>query len=230
MATDHLFTLLQINDSMFPIGSFTHSYGLESYVNDGIVCDDDSAAKYAKLMLTHNIFYNDAAFLNKAYRYAKEEGAWTKLKELDELATASKAPSEISNASKKLAIRFLKLTCELDEKLSCRKYLSAIEKDTLSGHYSIAFALYAEESGISITSALTAFYYNSINGIVTNCAKMVPISQTVAQKILHDLQDTVADLVKKQSEIPEDEIGMCCIGQEIKCIQHEKQYSRIYIS
>ncbi len=225
-----LFTLLQINDSMFPIGSFTQSYGLESYVNDDIVSDNESAAKYTELMLTHNIFYNDAAFLNRAWHFADEKDAWKQLRELDEMVTALKAPSEISSASKKLGIRFLKLTLELDKKPLCKKYLNAIQKNTLFGHYSIAFGLYAKESGISRTNTLTAFYYNSINGIVTNCAKMVPISQTYAQKILHDLQDTVADLVKKQNRMPEDKLGLCCIGQEIKCMQHEKQYSRIYIS
>lgn len=230
MANDTLFTLLQINDSMFPIGSFAHSYGLESYVNDGVVCDNDTAARYAELTLTHNIFYNDGAFLNKAYHYAQKKNAWQKLCELDELATALKAPSEIRNASQKLALRFLKLTSELDEKPLCRKYLNAIEENALTGHYSIALALYAAKSGISRTNTLTAFYYNSINGIVTNCAKMVPISQTIAQKILYSLQETVADLVKKQDEMPDDKIGMCCIGQEIKSMQHEKQYSRIYIS
>ncbi len=225
-----LFTLLQINDSMFPIGSFTHSYGLESYVNDDIVADNQSAAKYTKLMLTHNVCYNDAAFLNKAWHFAGEKDAWKQLKELDELVTALKTPSEISNASKKLGIRFLKLTLELDKKPLCQKYLKAIEKGVLFGHYSIAFGLYAKEAGISRPNTLTAFYYNTLNGIVTNCAKMVPISQTYAQKILHDLQDTVTDLVKKQNRMPEHKIGLCCIGQEIKCMQHEKQYSRIYIS
>ncbi len=229
MATDNILTLLQINDSMFPIGSFAHSYGLESYVNDGVVCDNDSAARYAELMLTHSIFYNDAAFLNKAYHYAKKN-AWKKLQQLDELVTALKAPSEIRNASAKLAIRFLKLTSELDEKPLCRKYMNAIEENSLTGHYSIALALYAAKAGISRKNTLTAFYYNSINGIVTNCAKMVPISQTVAQKILYSLQETVADLVRKQDEMPDDKIGMCCMGQEIKSMQHEKQYSRIYIS
>ncbi|WP_202800195.1 urease accessory protein UreF [Pontibacter sp. BAB1700] len=60
-----LLTLLQINDSMFPIGSFTHSYGLESYVSQGIVHNTPTAKVYANNMLRHSIYYNDAAFLQK---------------------------------------------------------------------------------------------------------------------------------------------------------------------
>jgi urease accessory protein len=33
---------LQLGDSLFPSGAFSHSYGLEALVADGIVCDASS--------------------------------------------------------------------------------------------------------------------------------------------------------------------------------------------
>lgn len=225
-----LLTLLQINDSMFPIGSFTHSYGLESYVSSELVRSNESAAAYAQRMLKHNIHYNDAAFLNKAWQLPAGKHFWKKLTELDELTTALKAPAEIRDASQKLAIRFLKLTMGLHPYANCTRYLQEIQDGKLHGHYAIAFGMYAKETGIGREETLGAFYYNTLNGIVTNCAKTVPISQTVAQKILFDLLPLIEELVKKQDELDEGLIGLCCIGQEIKCMQHEKLYTRIYIS
>lgn len=225
-----LLTLLQINDSMFPIGSFTQSYGLESYVSSNIVKDNATAAEYAKAMLEHNVFYNDAAFLYRTLMLPTGKKMQTRLTELDELLTALKAPFEIRDASKKLAIRFLKLANELKAYPICSKYAEHIQTGTLHGHYAIAFGLYARAAGIATDDALAAFYYNTLNGIVTNCAKTVPISQTVAQKILFDLQPLITKLVKKQKDMDESLLGLCCIGQEIKCMQHEKLYTRIYIS
>lgn len=225
-----LLTLLQINDSMFPIGSFTHSYGLETYVTNRMVRDNDTAAKYAETMLKHSVFYNDAAFLNQAWNICSTRKVWKKLEDLDHLATALKAPMEIRQASNKLAIRFLKLALELQSFAFCRKYLHAIQEGAVNGHYAIAFGMYTQLCGIEREDALRAFYYNTLNGIVTNCAKSVPISQTVSQKILFQLKDTIEDLVKKQNSLEEDKIGLCCIGQEIRCMQHEKLYTRIYIS
>lgn len=225
-----LLTLLQINDSMFPIGSFTHSYGLESYVHERIVHDNQSAAIYATTMLEHNIFYNDAAFLYRTLSLPSGRKMWSELTALDELVTALKAPFEIRDASKKLAIRFLKLTTELKSYPVCNKYAAAIQSGTLHGHYAIAFGLYARAAGIATEDALAAFYYNTLNGIVTNCAKTVPISQTAGQKILFDLQPVISRLVSRQSEMDDSLLGLCCIGQEIKCMQHEKLYTRIYIS
>ncbi|ADQ82077.1 urease accessory protein UreF [Riemerella anatipestifer] len=225
-----LLTLLQINDSMFPIGSFTHSYGLETYVDKGLVNNNETAKKYATNMLKYSVFYNDAAFLNKAWKICSKRKVWKKIEELDDLLTALKAPYEIRNASHKLAIRFLKLALELKSYPFAQKYLDAIQSNKINGHYAIAFGIYAQLSGIEREDALRAFYYNTLNGIVTNCAKIVPISQTVGQKILFDLKEEIESLVQKQDDLDEDMMGLCCIGQEIRCMQHEKLYTRIYIS
>lgn len=225
-----LLTLLQINDSMFPIGSFTQSYGLESYVSQGIVKDTPSAAVYARNMLRHNIYYNDAAFLQLAWKLLEAKKPARELQKLDELITALKGPAEIRNASKKLAIRFLKLTQGLHPVKRCTSYLKSIQEDRLHGHYAVAFAMFAHAHGITLKEALLALYYNMLNGIVTNCAKLVPISQGDAQKILFDLQPTIRQLVEEQENLEEDTIGLCCIGQDIRCMQHEKQYTRLYIS
>lgn len=143
-----LLTLLQINDSMFPIGSFTHSYGLESYIDAQLVKDTETARKYAENMLKYNLFYNDAAFLNKIYDFANGRKVWKKLVELDDFITALKAPYEIRQASHKLAIRFLKTAQSLKPYPFCQKYLDAIQSGEVVGHYPIAFGLYAQLSGI----------------------------------------------------------------------------------
>lgn len=225
-----LLTLLQINDSMFPIGTYTHSYGLESYVSQGLVHDVPTSMAYAETMIRDSVFYNDGAFINQTWKMLVEKQHASQFKKQDEFITALKAPREIRDASRKLAIRFLKLTQELKPDTKCKNYLTKIQKGDLHGHYSVAFAMYAYACGLDRTDTLYAFYYNTLNGIVTNCAKLVPISQTAGQKILFKLQALISELVDKQADLDDDLVGLCCIGQEIRCMQHEKQYSRLYIS
>lgn len=90
--------------------------------------------------------------------------------------------------------------------------------------------MYAHAQKIDYKDALSAFYYNSLNGIVTNCAKLVPISQMDAQQILFKLQPLINELVEKQADLEENLVGNCCVAQDIRCMQHEKLYTRIYIS
>lgn len=225
-----LLTLMQINDSVFPIGGFTHSYGLETYITKGIVKDSKSAKEYAKSMLEYSFFYNDAAFFHKTWTICKDRATKKKIEELDALITAYKAPFEIRDASKKLGIRFLKLTEKLQPVARCKTYLKSIQNNEMHGHYAMAFAMYAQAQKIEYKDALSAFYYNSLNGIVTNCAKLVPISQMDAQQILFKLQPLISELVDRQSALEENLIGNCCVAQDIRCMQHEKLYTRIYIS
>ena len=225
-----LLTLLQINDSMFPIGGFTQSYGLETYVSLQRVHDTASAARYAENMLRYSVFYTDAALAGRAWDLCRKRKDYRRLQSLDEWATAIKSAYEIRQASHKLAIRFLKLALELQPYPFCQKYLEAINGRQAGGHYAIAFGMYCQQAGIDRTAALTAFYYNTLNAIVTNCAKTVPISQTAAQKILHQLKPAIEELVEAYPGLADEDVGLCCIGQEIRCMQHEKLYTRIYIS
>ncbi|EOZ91550.1 Urease accessory protein UreF [Indibacter alkaliphilus LW1] len=215
---------------MFPIGGFTHSYGLESYVSQGLVHDVATSTIYAENMIRDNVYYNDAAFLAQTWGMLYEKQHTSKFQKQDEFITAIKAPKEIREASRRLAIRFLKLTLDLKTDVKCKNYLKKIQTGILHGHYPVAFAMYAYANGLTLKDTLSAFYYNTLNGIVTNCAKLVPISQNDSQKILFNLQGLISELVEKQEELDPDLVGLCAIGQEIRCMQHEKQYSRLYIS
>ena len=45
------FLLFQINDAAFPIGTYTHSYGLETYIQNGIVNDSQTAGEFIRKKL-----------------------------------------------------------------------------------------------------------------------------------------------------------------------------------
>ena len=47
----NLFMLFQINDSLFPIGAYSHSYGLETYIQKKLVTNVDTAFEYLKCNL-----------------------------------------------------------------------------------------------------------------------------------------------------------------------------------
>ena len=52
----NIFILFQINDALFPIGAYSHSYGLETYIQKNLVRDVDSAYEYLKSNLMSNFY------------------------------------------------------------------------------------------------------------------------------------------------------------------------------
>ena len=67
------FMLLQVIDGFFPIGGYSHSYGLETYIQKGIVKDEDSAGEFIRKRLQYNFYYNDFFAVRLAWEYSEEE-------------------------------------------------------------------------------------------------------------------------------------------------------------
>ncbi|MEZ5023326.1 MAG: hypothetical protein R2728_08720 [Chitinophagales bacterium] len=61
--SNSLFHLLHLSDPNLPIGGFSHSSGLETYVQNGMVKDEKSARIFIQQMLQQSLFYNDCDVL-----------------------------------------------------------------------------------------------------------------------------------------------------------------------
>jgi urease accessory protein len=227
--SSYLLSLLQLSDPTLPIGGYAHSAGLETYVQQGIVNNKLTANEFVTEMLTRNLQYTDAAFVSMAFDAAVAKNIATIL-DLDTECNAVKLPKEMRQASQKLGIRLIKIFQSLNKNELADQYKTAIDNKKTSGHYCIAFGLYAATLGIKKMDALTGFYYNAAAGMVTNCVKLIPLGQQDGQEILFSLQPLINQLVEQTLLPDKDLVGLCCTGFDIRCMQHEQLYSRLYMS
>lgn len=229
MLNTNLLSLLQLSDPTLPIGGYAHSNGLETYVQQGIVKDVATAREFVTEMLSQNIRYTDAAFVSLAYDAALNNDL-KRILELDDECTAVKLPKEIRQASQKLGMRLMKIFEPVCDTVIGIKYKEAIRQQTAAGHYSIAFGIYARALRISKEDALTGFYYTAAVGMVTNSVKLIPLGQQDGQELLFSLQPLINELGQSSLNPNVDLIGICCAGFDIRCMQHEQLYSRLYMS
>ncbi|TWF32343.1 urease accessory protein [Chitinophaga polysaccharea] len=222
-------SLLHLSDPTLPIGGYSHSNGLETYVQQGLVHDRTSAKAFVEQMLTGNLHYNDGAFVCLAYNAATGNDLKAMLL-LDEEVGALKLPKEIRQASQKLGLRLMKIFSRKYSSPLVEEYAAAIATKTAEGHYCLTYGMYAALMDIPLTEALYAFYYNAAIGMITNAVKLVPLGQLEGQDILFDLQPVIAELVNKTIHLDRELVGVCNIGFDIRCMQHEKLYSRLYMS
>ncbi len=222
-----LLNLLWLSDPTLPIGSYAHSYGLETYVQAGIVTNTTTAKSFVTAMLQQSIQHTDAAFVSLAYDSAVKDD-WKQIVHLNDECTAVKLSSEVRQASHKLGLRLIKIFGTFSNTHVAEKYRAAT---TFSDpHYCIAFGIYAQALSICKEDALTGFYYNAAVGMITNCVKLVPLGQQDGQQILFSLQPLLADLVQRSMQPDAEKIGLCCAGFDIRSMQHERLYSRLYMS
>ena len=224
------FELLQLNDATFPIGSYTHSWGLETFVQKGIIRDAESAESYFRAELESNFLTNDFLCTRLSYE-AAEKSDWKEIQEIDEIYNASRNAKEIREGSKKLAARFLK-TVSLweDAENSENRAGNRSENPYIPNHFPVAYGSYCAVSKINEEEALKAFLYSQISARVVTAVKLVPLSQSEGQKILHSLFTLFGEILEKVMRLSKDDLCRSSPQSEILSIQHEFLYTRLYMS
>ncbi len=84
--------------------------------------------------------------------------------------------------------------------------------------------------GVAKELALSFYTYATSSAMVTNSVKTVPLSQTQGQKILVELKGQFEIFIQEVQKLDEDALGRSMPGYDIRCMQHEVLYSRLYMS
>lgn len=221
------FLLLQINDALFPIGGYSHSYGLETYIQKDLLRSEDQIVKYIKNRLEYSLASTELLGARLAWQNANN---LSYLRELDEILTASKLPSEILSASVKLGSRFIKTLkhCDIELEYDYFKYYSEGEHSTK--HHSTAYGVVCRAANADIKKSISAFVYSQCSQMVTNCVKTVPLSQSSGQKILYGLHSDMEKITDRVLSMNENELCASTPAFDIRAMQHETLYSRLYMS
>ncbi|MGN1085673.1 MAG: urease accessory protein UreF [Porcipelethomonas sp.] len=215
-------SLLQALDSLFPVGTFTLSNGLETYVQKNLVCNAPTLTEYLNAYI-YTLPTNDLGFAAKA---AMGE-PWELL---DEICTASKSPAELRNGSLKQCIRFIKAEKVLGEYSQLKSYSEKIDSGICSGCYPVALGLFIRDTGTDIVQGLEMYCYTLLSSAVNHAVKLVPLRQLDGQKCLAEAMKKIPETVQKAIETDTDDLGISGAGFDLRSMQHEKLYSRLYIS
>ncbi|HJD46501.1 MAG TPA: hypothetical protein H9909_06615 [Candidatus Mediterraneibacter norfolkensis] len=214
--------LIQSLDPLFPIGSYTLSNGMETYVQKNVVCTREELESHLEAYL-YMLSFNDLAFAAKVW-----EGY--DIISFDALCSALKAPFEMRTGSMKQCIRFLKLHTELDSYPLLEEYKKQIEAGVCDGHYAIAMGLFIKETDADLSEALELYCYSLLSSMVNHAVKLVPLRQFDGQKALFAVAEKIPDAIRRAVSMKMEDIGASGCGFDIRSMQHEKLFSRLYIT
>lgn len=226
---EQLFPLIQLCDSNFPSGSFSHSFGMETYIQEEKIHDTHSFKEFLKVYILKSLSYTDGLGCRLAYELIQDQdvkGLW----ELDEKLFATCSAKESREASRRIGHQMAKLCMTLYPSTLLSTYLIKIKEKKCYGHPAIVFALVCTELSISVDMAITACLYAAVSSLIQNAVRGIPLGQTAGQSLLlwtHGMIQSAMEVVK---ELPEDELGRTLPGLEIAQMRHEQLHVRLFMS
>ena len=188
-----LLALLQLCDSLFPVGAFAHSDGLEAATASGVVSRGEDLRAWLDVCLDDTFGRYEGPAVLFAWR-AFTEGRSRDLMDLDAEVHAMRPSSASRQASRAMGARLLSTWrrirpgADLD---SCRHWPSGAVV-TLP----VAFAVACAAAEIELRWALLGFMYTRLAATVSAAMRLMPIGQHEAHRLLADVIARGPDVVQ----------------------------------
>jgi len=227
MNKDEIFLILQLAGGTFPTGSFSQSWGLETYVFNGIVSNEEEFREFLDAFIDTTLAGLEGPVLCGAYSLAAE-GRMDAFRELDRQIAAMKLTKESREGCLRMGNALLRIAAQMSGDDVLTSYYE--ECSGAGSSYPVAFALVSARLGLKKEDALSAFLFNSVSGLVQSGLKLIPLGNIQAQRILLDLYGKIGAATERALKTDPEEAFAFCPGLDIASMLHETLPTRLYMS
>lgn len=218
--------LLRLASPQLPIGGYSYSQGLEMAVENAVVVDPQTAARWIGDQLLLNLARFEAPML-LAHCVAAAEENWGQLLQLSDEHRASRETRELHLESRQMGYSLQQLLNGLPGlDLPARQFL----QQTSEPHLALGWALAARAWGISPQDALAAWLWSWLENQLAVLMKTLPLGQQAAQRLTSELLPLLQQAQQNATHQDIRHIGSAAFGLSLASMAHERQYSRLFRS
>jgi urease accessory protein len=221
--------LLQTNDSIFPSGTYAHSFGLEGLVELKIVTDLESLRSFLVHTVTPALMRFELPILHFAYEAALD-GKLERLLQLDARFGAMKPAQELRLASSRIGTQRLQMLLQLAPHALLRQLEEKRVAGLFNAHLPVVHGAQTAIVQTPVLAVLISYYYQSLAALVSAAMKLIRLGQIAAQRVLAECLAAAQDIVARALAVEEKDAGWFSPLLDIASAQHEKAYTRIFIS
>jgi urease accessory protein len=187
---DSLVLLLHLCDSLFPIGAFAYSDGLESATSAGLVRDAADLRGWLDVCLDESVRRCDGPAIAIASQ-ALLSGDWEPIIAVDQETAALRPAASVRKASRAMGLRLLKTWHALHPDDRVQGALARVETRALVPTLAVAFALVSTCAGVDRRSALVGYAYTRLAATVSAAMRLIPLGQGDAHALLSRVLERV---------------------------------------
>ena len=225
--------IIQLCDSNFPVGSFNHSYGMETYLRKDEIKNTETFRNWLKIYLNKQFIYSDGLCIRILYDILKEHGKLEITKEIIELdrkITVQSIAKESRDGAKLIAGRMIRMFIDLYDFEILKEYDKKIKEKEAFGHPAIVFALALYSLGLNVKETICYHIYSTISTLIQNAVRTIPLGQKDWQILLKEFCEDTEILFEKIENADLDYFGLNVPGIELSQINHETLIFRLFMS
>ena len=229
MNSESFLHLLQFSDGLFPVGGYAHSFGLETFVQNGKVCDAAGVEAFLRTYLRYSAAPTDAVLALCACGAALNDDLDACIR-LDHKVHATKSATELREASRQMGRQTLRILNELSNNSFVEKFTQQVNTDAAYGHHPVAFGICGAILDWPPLQLVSAYLYSTSAILVGASLRLMPMGQLAGQRILWNVQPLIAELVASIQHLREEDIWNCAPELEIASMAHETLEARLFRS
>ncbi|MBS0320116.1 MAG: urease accessory protein UreF [Proteobacteria bacterium] len=219
---------LQFGESMFPVGGFAFSGGLESAIQKGVVVDRDTLAAYVRTAL-EQAAQGDGIAVIHAHR-AATAGDLDTLGAIDARVFARKLSGEARTMTTRMGKKFAEMSADIVGTAPVIAWRERIAAGATPGCYPVSLAVNFAAQGLAAHDAFVVHQFGVASTILSASLRLMKVSHVDTQRMLFALLANVdADHARAATARLDDMAGFAPMA-EILAAVHVKAHVRLFMN